>query len=121
VRNYLVNYAITMSGGAANVGLLTNAEVADLLASQIRGNKPRGGHAKNTGAMDRKLPQVDFIERSVSKYLAATTVKGVDLTAIADIRRQLLAMSLGLMEAELLQLLNHFPQHAVEVHLVSWS
>lgn len=90
-------------------GLLTNAEVSDLLAEQRR-------HRVEKAISD---PSVEFFHGAVTKYVELYTHKEMRTIEVASaIKKQLDAQNFGLTEAETMQLINHCPQYRVEIHMV---
>lgn len=92
-------------------GLLTNAEVLELL-SENRNGRP----AKNTNFL---LANREFIEVNTISYLKDNqTIKNTK-TDLLECIRKIKIISPDLTEAEIVQVVNLLPSQAVELHAVS--
>jgi hypothetical protein len=94
-------------------GLLTNVEVLSHL-EELHKKQGRGNAAASS-----QVPAVEFIYRSVTRYINSTPTSGHTIAAALRQKNALIEMDIGLTEAEIMQLLNHRPKYAVEVHMVT--
>lgn len=96
-----------MSVVSAYEGLLTNAEVFNILS--------HGKKGKRSGKVEKKQ---ENIEDKVQRYLQSNTHGVTTISVIKEISQSLTRLRLGLTDAETLMLINHLPTSAVEIHLV---
>eukprot|EP01041_Mallomonas_annulata_P003087 gene3087-6057_t len=94
-----------------NDGLLTNVEVLDHLQNTKNAQKSHVFHAD--------LHNREIIEAQVVKYSRQTSRRNTTTSAQQlCFAKELKKLNIDLTEAEILQVLNECPQHAVEIHLI---
>jgi hypothetical protein len=96
----------------SNDGLLTNVEVYQHI-QELRAS--RSSNLNTFGP----LQQRENVELNVLKYVSSTKVKDHSIEEVQCFLSNIKKEKYELTEGELVQLANHIPSHAVEVHLVS--
>ena len=99
---------------AESGGLLTNVEVLIHLEDM---HKKQG----RTNAGTSQVSGVEFTYRNITRYINSTPTSGHTIADATKQKNALIKMDIGLTEAEIMQLLNHRPKYAVEVHMVLQS
>jgi len=94
----------------ANGGLLTDAEVRELIDDRLRERRMDEEMAQRPAN-----PQRDEVQDDVLQYLEHCRTAEVSVEAVAECFKRLLELNLGLTEAEIVQIVNTVPRSNVEV------
>ncbi len=89
-------------------GLITNNEVLEVIKENRKQRSSKTTHSS--------LQNREFIETQTLQYLKSQ--KTINFESFKKVMKDIQDLNFNLIEAEILQLLNHTPQLPVEVHLV---